>query len=258
MSPVLDFDDGVAVVAGGSGGIGAAIARAFGAAGVPVLLSYRHNADGALAVQADICAAGGTCAVTCIDLTQPAQADELLATARESHARVGQVVFAAGASFDFGFIGDIPDADWGRVVDTDVKGAFHLVQSALRVFRAQGGGNLVAITTAAVGRIASGDILSAAPKAAVETLIRGAAKEAGRFGVRANCVQPGWIDAGLGGRALAEQLDQRQRDKVRTEVIPLRRFGEAEEVSFATLFLCSRQAAFITGQSLAVDGGAQI
>lgn len=258
MNPALSFDDGLAVVAGGSGGIGAAIARAFGAAGVPVLLSFLHNADGAAAVRADIESGGGSCEVFRCDLTRPDEAEALLATARSAHRRVAQVVYAAGASFDFGFIGEIPDDDWARVVDTDVKGAFHLTQSAVRAFRAQDGGNLVAVTTAAVGRVASGDILSAAPKAAVETLVRGVAKEAGRFGVRANCVQPGWIDAGLGKRALDELLDERRREKVRTEVIPLRRFGDPDEVAWATLFLCSRQAGFITGQSLAVDGGAQI
>jgi NAD(P)-dependent dehydrogenase (short-subunit alcohol dehydrogenase family) len=89
-------------------------------------------------------------------------------------------------------------------------------------------------------------------------LVRGVAKESGRFGIRANCVGPGWIDAGLGREALQGKLDERQRDKIRNEVIPLRRFGTAEDIGWAVLFLCSRQAAFVSGQSLAVDGGAQV
>jgi NAD(P)-dependent dehydrogenase (short-subunit alcohol dehydrogenase family) len=89
-------------------------------------------------------------------------------------------------------------------------------------------------------------------------LVRGVARESGRFGIRANCVGPGWIDAGLGSAAMAEQLDAATRDKIINQTIPLRRMGQAEDIGWATLFLCSQQAGFISGQSLAVDGGAQV
>ncbi|HEY1968128.1 MAG TPA: SDR family oxidoreductase [Pseudonocardia sp.] len=257
-SPQLTFEPGAAVIAGGSGGIGASTARLFGASGVPVVLTYHSNKAAADAVAGTIGAAGGDCEVLRCDLTVPEEVEDVLAQARARYDRVGHVVYAAGPSFAFNFIGAIPDSEWHRVLAADVNGCFHLTQSAVRTFRNQGGGNLVAVTTAAVGRTAPGDVLSAAPKSAIETLIRGVAKEAGRFGVRANCVGPGWIDAGLGERALRDQLDERQRDKIRAEVIPLRRFGAAEEVGFAVLYLCSQQAGFITGQSLAVDGGAQL
>jgi NAD(P)-dependent dehydrogenase (short-subunit alcohol dehydrogenase family) len=100
--------------------------------------------------------------------------------------------------------------------------------------------------------------MSAAPKAAIEMLVRGVARESGRFGIRANCVGPGWIDTGLGRAAMEEQLDQATRDKIINQTIPLRRMGQAEDIGWATLFLCSQQAGFISGQSLAVDGGAQV
>jgi NAD(P)-dependent dehydrogenase (short-subunit alcohol dehydrogenase family) len=254
----LSFEPGAALVAGGSGGIGAGIARLFASAGVPVVLTYHRNAAGAAAIRSEIEGAGGHCEAQRCDLTRAEEVEALVTDVRGRYERLGHVVYAAGPSFDFNFIGAIPEQDWHRVLDSDVNGAFHLIQSAVRAFRAQDGGNLVAVTTSAVERVPSGDILSAAPKAAIEMLVRGVAKESGRFGIRANCVGPGWIDAGLGREALQGKLDERQRDKIRNEVIPLRRFGTAEDIGWAVLFLCSRQAAFVSGQSLAVDGGAQV
>jgi NAD(P)-dependent dehydrogenase (short-subunit alcohol dehydrogenase family) len=258
MIPVLSFDEGAALVVGGSGGIGSEIARQFADARLPVVITYHSNADAADAVVKEIEASGGVGETHRCDLTNAEEVNALVTGARERHGRLGQVVYAAGPSFKFNYIGAIPDDDWHRVLDADVNGAFHLIQAAVRTFRAQDGGNLVAVITAAVERVPSGDIMSAAPKAAIEMLVRGVARESGRFGIRANCVGPGWIDTGLGRAAMEEQLDQATRDKIINQTIPLRRMGRAEDIGWATLFLCSQQAGFISGQSLAVDGGAQV
>ncbi|HTK61630.1 MAG TPA: SDR family oxidoreductase [Pseudonocardia sp.] len=258
MIPALSFDEGAVLVIGGSGGIGSEIAKLFADARLPVAITYHRNADAADAVVKEIEAAGGVCEAHRCDLRDASAVDALVEDLRERHGRLGQVVYAAGPSFRFNYIGAIPDDDWHRVLDTDVNGAFHLIQAAVRAFRKQDGGNLVAVITAAVERVPSGDIMSAAPKAAIEMLVRGVARESGRFGIRANCVGPGWIDAGLGSAAMAEQLDEATRDKIINQTIPLRRMGQAEDIGWATLFLCSQQAGFISGQSLAVDGGAQV
>lgn len=259
MTAGLSFAPGVAVVAGGSGGLGAAVASRFAEAGVPVVVTYHRNDAAAEKLCASIEAAGGQCAARRCDLTRAAEVDELLAWAASTYGRVGQVVYAAGPSFGFAYIGEIPDEDWHRVVDTDVNGAFHLIQAAVRTFRGQGdGGNLVALITSATGRVAASDIMSAGPKAAIEMLVKGVAKEAGRFGIRANCVGPGWIDAGLGRTAFDNELTEGQRERITREFIPLRRIGVADDVAWAVLYLCSEEAKFVTGQSLAVDGGAQI
>ena len=89
-------------------------------------------------------------------------------------------------------------------------------------------------------------------------LVRGVAKESGKFGIRANCVGPGWINAGLGKKGMEEKLSPEQVEKIRKTTIPLQKFGEADDIAYAALFLCSQQAGFVTGQTLAVDGGAQI
>jgi NAD(P)-dependent dehydrogenase (short-subunit alcohol dehydrogenase family) len=254
----LTFESGIAIIAGGSGGIGAGIARRFAAAGVRVLITYHSNEAKAVAVQAQIQSVQGTCDIMQVDLSDAVQVDALFARAQSDHGRIAHVIYAAGPSFDFNFIGAIPRDEWHRVVNADINGAFHLIQNAANLFKEQHGGNLAAIITSAVERFPLRDSMSAAPKAAIEMLVRGVAKEYGRFGVRANCVGPGWINAGLGKQALEQKLDEKSRDKIRTQTIPLQRFGEADDIGWATLFLCSQQAGFITGQTLAVDGGAQV
>ena len=254
----LDFEPGVVLVAGGSGGIGEAISRRFAQAGLPVVLTYNSRAEKAAAVRESIRADGGHCECEQLDLSDAARVEALFARVRHDHGRIGQVVYAAGPSFDFNPIGDIPDEQWHHVINSDVNGAFHLIQAAVRAFKAQNGGNLAAVITAAVERVPYGDIMSAAPKAAIEMLMRGVALESGKYGIRANCVGPGWIDAGLGRQALEEKLGPDIRERIIKKGIPLRRLGSADDIAWAVLFLCSKQASFITGQSLAVDGGAQV
>lgn len=256
-SATLNFEPGAAIVAGGSGGIGAAITRRLAACGLPVVFTWHSDEAKAKALRDEIAAAGGTCEAVRADLANPGQVQALFERAQRSHGPVAQVVYAAGPHFAFNYIGEIPDAEWHRVIDTDVNGAFHVIQSAVRSFRASGGGNLVAVITCAVERTPLKDVMSAAPKAAIEMIVRGVAKESGRFGIRANCVGPGWIYAGLGKKGLDEKLDERQRADTLHQ-IPLRRFGEADDIAQAVLFLCSREANYITGQSLAVDGGMQV
>ncbi|MNI83879.1 2-(S)-hydroxypropyl-CoM dehydrogenase [compost metagenome] len=87
--------------------------------------------------------------------------------------------------------------------------------------------------------------------------MRGVAKEEGRFGVRANCVGPGWIDAGLGREVMRTELTEEHIEQIRRS-IPLRRIGQPEDIAEAVVFLLSSKASFISGQSLAVDGGMQL
>ena len=255
----LSFDAGAVIVAGGSGGIGECIARGFAQAGLPVVITYHRNQAKAETIFAEIRSAGGVCDAVQVDLADAAQVEALYARATELHGHVAHTVYAAGPHFDFNFIGQIPNEQWHQVVSADINGGFHFIQSAVRTFRAQKrGGNLVAVITSAVERFPIADAMSAAPKAALEMLVRGVAKESGRFGIRANCVGPGWINAGLGKKSMEEKLDAKTLDTMRTKTIPLQRFGEGDDIANAVLFLCSQQAGYISGQSLAVDGGLQL
>jgi NAD(P)-dependent dehydrogenase (short-subunit alcohol dehydrogenase family) len=258
MTSALDFDPGVAIVAGGSGGIGAGICRRFAAAEIPLVFTYHSSEEKARALNAEILETGAKSEFERVDLSVAGEVDALFARVRARHERITHVIYAAGPHFEFNFIGAIPDADWQRVINADLNGAFNLIQGAVRCFRAQGtSGNLIAVITSAVERFPIKDAMSAAPKAAIEMLIRGVAKESGRFGIRANCIGPGWVNAGLGKVALQDKLDEKAREGTR-RLVPLTRFGEADDIAWAALFLASRQASYITGQSLAVDGGLQL
>jgi 3-oxoacyl-[acyl-carrier protein] reductase len=110
------------------------------------------------------------------------------------------------------------------------------------------------VTSAATIRYAPRDILSAAPKASVDLLTRAIAREEGRFGIRANCVAPGFITAGLGQRLLDHVVSDVEKDAI-VRNTALRRIGDADELAEVAVFLASRRAAFVTGQTIAVDGG---
>ncbi|NIB38882.1 SDR family oxidoreductase [Pseudomaricurvus alkylphenolicus] len=259
MSHELNFETGVVLVAGGSGGIGSDICRTFARAGIPVVFTYYSNETKAQTLCDEIRNEGGACDYRRVDLSSPQAVTSLFQQVREQFGPIRHAVYASGPHFDFNFIGQIPNQDWQQVVNTDVNGAFYFIQSAVDAFKTNtDGGNLIAVITAAVERVPVKDIMSAAPKAAIEMLVRGVAKESGRFGIRANCVGPGWINAGLGKQGLEEKLDEKTRDHIRKTTIPLQSFGEGEDIANAALFLCSRQAKYITGQSLAVDGGLQL
>ncbi len=144
---------------------------------------------------------------------------------------------------------------WRAAVHGELDGFFHVVRAAIPHLRAGDGGALVALTSAGLRRMPPRDILSVAPKAGVEALVRSVAREEGRFGVRANCVAVGVVEAGMFLR-LREQgeLDDAWVEAA-TASTPLRRFGGAEEVAEAAVWLASRRASYVTGQTLVVDGG---
>tara|TARA_B110000503_G_scaffold135021_1_gene214807 strand:- start:1076 stop:1852 length:777 start_codon:yes stop_codon:yes gene_type:complete len=258
MAIQLSFDQGAVIIGGGTGGIGEAICRRFAESGAPVIFTYHSNTAKAESIKTEIEAKGGVCDFAQVDLSDTEAVDKLFSDTTEKFGRVAHVVYAAGPHFDFAKIGDIPADTWKRVINADVNGAFNLIQAAVRTFRSQDGGNLIAVITSAVECVPKADIMSAAPKAAIEMLIRGVAKESGKLGIRANCVGPGWINAGLGKKGMEEKLTPEYVEKIRKTTIPLQKFGEADDIAYAALFLCSQQAGFITGQTIAVDGGSQI
>lgn len=251
------FGEGAALVVGGSGGIGAAICLALAEAGSDMVLTYRGNRGAAESVADAVRERGREARVEIADLSDR---DRVGAIADDAVARFGKlhsVVYAAGPPIHMNFIHDLSSEEWARVINADVIGAFNLVKATLPHLRAAGGGAYLGVITAAVERVPARDICSAAPKAAIEMLFRGVAKEEGRFGIRANCVGPGWVDAGLGKVVMDSELTELDIERIKRS-IPLRRVGSARDIGEAASFLLSSKASFITGQSLAVDGGMQL
>jgi NAD(P)-dependent dehydrogenase (short-subunit alcohol dehydrogenase family) len=166
MPVLFNFEDGIALVAGGSGGIGSAICERFAVAGIPVVFTYHGNEARALAVQRRILERGGQCRCVRVDLARNQEVAHLFHNLAADGSRLAHVIYAAGPPFEFNFIGQIPDDNWHRVINDDLNGCFHLVQASVKAFRGQlGGGNLIAITTSATERVPVRDVLSAAPKA---------------------------------------------------------------------------------------------
>jgi 2-hydroxycyclohexanecarboxyl-CoA dehydrogenase len=239
---------------GGSGAIGGASARIIAASGVPVYVTYRHSEAAAHAVVRSIETDGGRAAHGACDLLQRDSIAHALVAAADALGPVKGIVFASGPHVPQHYLGDIAPADFDAIMQTDVRGFFNLAQLALPVLRASGGGSLVAVTTMAVTSAPPKDGLSAIPKSAVEMMCRVIAREEGRYGIRANCVAPGFVLAGAGQKIMSETYSAEVWDRQKARVA-LRRFADVEEVGEVVAFLASDKSSYVTGQTILVDGG---
>jgi 3-oxoacyl-[acyl-carrier protein] reductase len=249
-----DFPEGVAVVIGGSGGIGAVICEKLAAAGTDVVLTYHHNAVAAAAVAAGVRRFGQAAAIRPLSVSDPDAASVFARHVIEHHSRVHTVIIAAGPPIPMRYLSQVERGDWKRVIDADVNGCFAVVHAFLPHLREKGG-SFVLISSAGVRRWPVRDGLSVIPKAALEALMRGIAREEGRCGIRANSVALGIIEAGMFLRL--KETGELDGAWLRAAIAntPLRRFGTAAEVGDTVVFLASAKAGYITGQTIYLDGG---
>lgn len=249
--------DGTAFVAGGSGGIGGTIVRALVEQGSNVVLTYRNNAAGAEALVGELNGAGRGVSALQLDLRDGPAVQAATRAVAQEFGGLHTVVYAAGPFVELKFISKMTPQEVSDYLAGDTMAAFHLIHATLPFLR-ESKGSIVGVTTCAVERWANQDGLSAIPKAAVNAMFRGIAREEGRNGVRANLVALGIIDIGMFHQSIAHgDVDQTYLDAMRRNV-PLQRFGQAEEVAAAVTFLASRKAGYTTGQVLSVDGGFSI
>lgn len=249
------FPPGIALVAGGSGGIGSAVCVALAAAGCDVALTYNTNRAKAEEVAAQIRALNKQAYVLQLsleDATSVARALESVAAL--SADGLHTVVYAMGPYVPMKFLSKVSPEEFKQFMLSDTVAAFNLVSASLPHIR-KTRGSFVALTTTALDRWAPQDGLSAVPKAALARLFSGIAREEGRNGVRANSVALGVIEAGIATKWLAEgHIDDKYLAAFARNV-PLQRLGTAEEAAQAVVFLASSRAAYTTGQVLKVDGG---
>lgn len=249
---------GAVLVVGGSGGVGSAICRAFAEAGSAVALTYLHGEERARAVCESLVTGSS---MHRLDARDYAAVEALVAEVAASHGGIHTLVSASGPRLRFQPIATLEVERWRENIDTDVHGVFNLVRASLPFLR-QTAGSVVALSTMAVHRILPRDAVSACPKAAVETLIRQLAREEGAHGVRANVVALGGIDAGMGSvgtdSSIVEEIGEEGVAAILASIPLGARLGSAEDIAAAVAFLASAQAAYITGQTLLVDGGATL
>ncbi|MBS1892069.1 MAG: SDR family oxidoreductase [Actinobacteria bacterium] len=245
---------GAALVTGGSGGVGGEVCRMLASRGAAVALSYRSRPAAAEALVAEIEAAGGSAAAFEADLVDEGSARALADATRERFGGIHTYVHAAGPAVSQLHLSRVDPALLRTHLEAEAAAFFNAVAPLLADLR-EARGSIVAVTTAATGRFAVRDGLSAVPKAAVEILVRGLAVEEGRFGVRANCVGPGMLEDGMAATLAARgDLDEKALEAARAN-IPLRSFGRASDVAELVCFLASDRARYITAQNVNVDGG---
>lgn len=242
-----------ALVIGGTGGLGRAACLALAREWPGVAIGYRSKPEAAAELAGAFPDSCRALPVHC-DLADASSVEQAIAQADAAFGGLGTIVFAGGVAIAQPFVSRIGESDWREVIETELIGLTRVVGAALPLFRKQGGGNFVIVVSVANYCFPPGDALSSVPKAAMEALGRAIAKEEGKFGIRANMVAPGIIDAGLGNHFL-QTLYSSEVWETQKKSIALRRFGSGEEVAEAIAFLASDRARYVTGQTLIVDGG---
>lgn len=238
----------IALVTGASGGIGSACAERLAREGYTVLAHGNAGLDRTQALAASLCAQGlDVHAVSC-DLAHSGQVRAMCQDILALYHRVDALVLCAGVSHT-GLFHEMTDAQWHTVMDVNVSGAFYLCRALTPGMVSRGHGSIVTISSM-WGRVgASCEVAYSASKAALIGFTRALAKELGPSGVRVNCIAPGVIDT----RMMDEHSEQTRA--ALADETPLGRLGAPQDVAGACAFLLSRDAAFITGQVLGVDGG---
>ncbi|MFK0572282.1 SDR family NAD(P)-dependent oxidoreductase [Endozoicomonas sp.] len=249
-----EFPQGVALVVGGSGGVGAAVCHRLAEQGATVALTYNKNREKALEVAASLAEAGGHAEAFQLNMGDRESAGNLFASLSEQYGNIHTVVLATGYDIPQQYISEITPELWQDIIQSDVNGFFNIAHTAIPYLREEGGGSLVHVSSAGLFRYPARDALSVAPKAAIESLIKGIAKEEGVYGVRANSVAIGVIETGIFLRLKGKAFDKAWEESV-LQNLCLKRFGQAEEVADAISFLASSRARYITGQIICVDGG---
>jgi 3-oxoacyl-[acyl-carrier protein] reductase len=245
-----------AVVVGASGALGASICQVLARDGWNVLLGYGRREATARALADDIRGLGVEAEHVAVDLSSTVSGDALVEAVGERPVR--SFVYAAGPHVPQAYVADIAPEQYRDQLVIESVGFFIVLRALLPRLREGAGSSVVALTSAALRRHPRRDVLGVAPKAAIEALVRATAVEEGRFGIRANSVAVGMIDAGITTR-LIESGDLRPAamEQVR-RTLPLQRFGTPEDIAKVVAFLASERSSFVTGQSIAVDGGGSV
>lgn len=239
--------DKVAIVTGASRGIGRAIAVAMATSGVKVVVTAR-SADALQSLVLEIQAAGGQALSVPSDIASSADVERLFETALENFGRVDILVNNAGITRDTLLV-RMKDEDWDAVLDTNLKGPFLCTRAAARIMGKQRSGRIVNISSV-VGEMGNaGQANYCASKAGLIGLTKSVARELAKRNVTVNAVTPGFIVTDM-----TEVLSDKIKENLLGQ-IPVGRFGEAEDIVAAVMFLASDQAGYITGQVLGVNGG---
>jgi 3-oxoacyl-[acyl-carrier protein] reductase len=241
----------VALITGGSRGIGAAAVRLFVQAGARVAFSYERAAAAAAALVHE-CGAE-RCRAWPADLSTEAAAGALVDAVVAHYGRLDVLVANHGIwPPEDVAIDRMTAARWRRTVAVNLDGVFGLVKHGVAAMKRNGGGHVVIVSSTAGQRGEAFHCDYAATKGAVISMVKGLATELAPAGIYVNCVAPGWVDTDMAAPALTDATTRRRV----LDTIPLGRVGTPAEIAAPILFLCTGHAGFITGEVLNVNGGA--
>ena len=242
------LDGKVALITGGSRGIGAALVRAFAREGARVVFTYMGSAERAEALAGELSAAGRAVESHQADAADTAGTQQLIDGIVQRHGRLDIVVNNAGITRD-NLILRMSEQQWDEVMATNLKSAFNTTKAAAKHMMKQRAGAIINITSVVGIDGNAGQANYAASKAGMIALTQSIAKELGSRGVRVNAVAPGFIET-----EMTASLPEAELAKWKAG-IPLGRGGSVDDVANVCLFLASDMAAYVTGQTLRVDGG---
>ena len=237
-----------ALVTGGSRGIGKAVARKLASQGWPVLINYRSNHEAAQATLEEIVAEGGQAELLPFDVADPAQTDAAMEQWEAAHPddHIAVLVNNAGIRRD-NVMFMMSDDDWHTVLDTTMNGFFYITRRLLKhMMPRKRGGRIINMASLSGLKGLPGQTNYSAAKAALIGATKALAQEVAARGVTVNAVAPGFIATDM-----TADLDETELKKL----IPAGRFGRPEEVAALVAFLASDEAAYITGQTISINGG---
>jgi 3-oxoacyl-[acyl-carrier protein] reductase len=248
----LSIPGRVALITGGSRGIGAATVRMFAAAGAKVVFNYQKARDAAEKVVAEL--GRDNCHAVPMDLSTAESAEALVRAAVERFGRIDSAVLNHGIwPADDIPVNHMSYEHWHRTISINLDSTFGLVKNVVAQMKNQGhGGHIVIVSSTAGQRGEAFHCDYAASKGAVISMVKGLSTELARDGIYVNCVAPGWVQTDMSAPAVANKVSFERSLKL----IPLGRIGKPEEIAAPILFLCTPHAGFITGEIFNVNGGA--
>jgi 3-oxoacyl-[acyl-carrier protein] reductase len=247
----ISLDNQVAVITGGSRGIGAATVRLFVEAGAKVVFSYLHAVRQARELVEALGGSGQALAVRA-NVAKMADARRLVATATQRFGRLDVLVANAGIwNYQPLPIQKMSERDWDEMMAVNLKGVYSVIHYAVPQMIRQQGGRIIVVSSTAGQRGEAFHTHYGASKGGVISLVKGLSTELAAHHILVNCVAPGWIDTDMATPVVKNRREYRQA----ISAIPLGRFGRAEEVAMPILFLASSLSTYMTGEIMNINGG---